>query len=84
MKVHCAQCPKCLDTIYSRARHDFRPCSCGCVAVDGGSDYFKLSFDPSIGPQIKHATIEIDATDSELYDDWNYNKNKYGLIKDQQ
>lgn len=32
-------CKKCGDTIRSMNKHDFRRCSCGAVAVDGGSWY---------------------------------------------
>jgi hypothetical protein len=39
-----AHCKACDDVVYSVMRHDFRSCSCGNIAVDGGSDYFKLSF----------------------------------------
>ena len=38
------KCLMCGDTIESRHRHDFVPCSCGNVAVDGGLDYIKRSF----------------------------------------
>lgn len=37
-QVHCN---KCGDTIYSANRHDFKYCSCGSVAVDGGMDYLR-------------------------------------------
>jgi len=36
MKVKIYQCPKCKEWVYSRARHDFKQCSCGVLAVDGG------------------------------------------------
>lgn len=29
--------------IYSRNRHDFRWCSCKTVAIDGGSDYTRIT-----------------------------------------
>jgi predicted phosphodiesterase len=35
------RCKKCGDIIESKTRHDFRTCSCGAVAVDGGCDYLK-------------------------------------------
>lgn len=34
-------CNKCNDTIYSAHRHDYKECSCGAVAVDGGTSYFR-------------------------------------------
>ena len=33
---HAIQCKKCLDTVESKHRHDFKQCSCGLVGVDGG------------------------------------------------
>lgn len=35
------KCLKCGDVIRSRNRHDFVECSCGNIAVDGGSWYLK-------------------------------------------
>jgi len=32
---------KCGDIIESKDRHDFKFCSCGAVAVDGGKNYLK-------------------------------------------
>jgi hydroxymethylpyrimidine pyrophosphatase-like HAD family hydrolase len=40
-----ARCKKCGDTITSKSRHDFVPCSCGAIAVDGGRDYLKRTGD---------------------------------------
>ena len=75
-KVIAIKCPKCKDTVYSCARHDFRQCSCGQVAIDGGFDYVKV-----IGVVVPKQ-LEIDATRKDLFDDWNKNKKrKYGLIK---
>jgi hypothetical protein len=38
-----AQCLKCGDEIESKHVHDYVPCSCGAIAVDGGKEYFKRS-----------------------------------------
>ena len=35
------KCHACGDVIESRHRHDFRWCSCGAIAVDGGKAYLK-------------------------------------------
>lgn len=35
------RCRACGDTIESLHVHDFKWCSCGKVAVDGGTDYLK-------------------------------------------
>jgi hypothetical protein len=37
------RCKKCGDVIQSTYRHDFKWCSCGAFAIDGGSDYTKLT-----------------------------------------
>ena len=37
------KCKKCGDIIWSKHRHDMAWCKCGSVAVDGGSDYVKIS-----------------------------------------
>lgn len=74
-------CPKCGDVIYSRCTRDCHHCSCGAVAVDGGFIHLKISFNPADGvPQ--HKSVDIgDISRAELYDDWNENVDKYGLIK---
>lgn len=38
------KCKKCGDVIESTSVHDFKFCSCGSVAVDGGHDYLRRSF----------------------------------------
>ena len=37
------KCRKCREKIRSNHRHDFRRCKCGAIAIDGGSDYMKIS-----------------------------------------
>lgn len=44
---NCVKCKSCGDIIISTPRHDFKRCSCGRVAVDGGHDYLKRSFTDS-------------------------------------
>ena len=39
--VNQIRCVKCGDLIESKSRHDFKFCSCGAVAVDGGKDYLR-------------------------------------------
>jgi len=79
MKINAIKCDQCGDIVFSRARHDMRGCSCGEVAIDGGFDYNKICFRTSSPQRVE---IEVNATKKELYDDWNNNKEKYGLIKD--
>lgn len=38
------KCKRCGDIIESTHRHDFKWCSCGQCAVDGGHDYLKRSY----------------------------------------
>ena len=38
-----AKCRKCGQEIESTDRHDFKFCSCGAIAVDGGHWYLKRS-----------------------------------------
>ena len=33
---HAIQCKKCLETIESKHRHDFKYCSCMAIGIDGG------------------------------------------------
>lgn len=35
------KCKKCEDIIESKSTNDYKKCSCGAVAVDGGIDYLK-------------------------------------------
>lgn len=37
------QCGKCKDIIQSQYRHDYAPCECGDIFVDGGDDYSRYS-----------------------------------------
>jgi hypothetical protein len=39
-----ARCLTCQEVIRSHHRHDFRSCSCGNLAVDGGSEYLKRCY----------------------------------------
>ncbi len=35
------RCELCGDVIESKYRHDYKRCSCGNIAVDGGNDYLR-------------------------------------------
>ncbi len=35
------KCLKCNEIIESNHRHDFKLCSCGNIAVDGGNEYLR-------------------------------------------
>jgi ribosomal protein L37AE/L43A len=80
VKITAVKCNKCNDTIFSRAHHDFHYCTCGATFIDGGFDYVRFGYAPEAGkPEM--VEIEVDATKSELYSDWNHRTNKYGVIK---
>ncbi len=81
LKVAAVQCPKCLDIIFSRAHHDYRRCSCGETAIDGGREYIRTSFKTGSAPPT-HVHVElVGITENELYRDWNHDGRQFGLIK---
>lgn len=80
VKVNAIQCPNCKDTIYSRACHDCRHCSCGNIFIDGGLDYYRAG--GKYIEESKNVKIKINATKKELWDDWNYGTDNYGLIEE--
>lgn len=61
-EVQGIRCTHCGDRIWSRHRHDFRWCSCGTVAVDGGRSYLKVSFNST--SDFEYVTIEVPDEDS--------------------
>jgi len=79
MKVKGVKCGKCGDVLFSRARHDFRKCTCEETFVDGGFDYLRVGYAGDFPPVT--VELEVGASKQELYDDWNMCKDQYGLIK---
>ena len=77
--VNSITCPNCNTTIYSRSRHDYRTCRCKKYAIDGGDKYIKLCF-PSGVPVPKIKRLRVYATRQQLYIDWNYRYNKFGIV----
>lgn len=41
IEVNKIKCKKCGDIIDSKNTNDYKKCSCGAVAVDGGKEYLK-------------------------------------------
>lgn len=80
LTVGAIQCEKCLDIVFSRNRHDMRYCSCGLVAIDGGRDYTKVSFQGEIGPRMIELEL-IGISNFDLFVDWNRSEEKFGIIK---
>ena len=79
MKLKAIHCLGCDDIVYSRAQHDFRECSCGCVYVDGGFNYFKYGALP--GAEFNAIEVDIDVTLETLYEDWNKMTDSYGVVQ---
>ena len=48
------KCKKCGDIIESKSTNDYKRCSCGAVAVDGGKDYLKR-----IGSEVDYEELSI-------------------------
>lgn len=49
MKPHFGiRCAKCGDRLFSHRGHDYKPCSCGSCFVDGGREYFRWGYEPSM------------------------------------
>ena len=44
LQVTAAQCPKCLAVIISGYTHDYHPCPCKEIAIDGGRSYLRMAF----------------------------------------
>ena len=39
--INKAKCKKCGDIIESKEINDFKKCTCGSIAIDGGQEYIK-------------------------------------------
>lgn len=80
MKINAIKCPTCGDIIFSRAQHDFHHCSCGEIFIDGGFSYVRIGYHDLDHPP-EQIEIDLDVTKKELFDDYNYRRDKYGTIK---
>ena len=81
MKLRAYKCPNCRTLVFSRARHDYRSCPCGEIAVDGGFDYSRLTFKET--PPIPYE-VKIKQSKTMCFNDWNQTDEKeweYGWIK---
>ena len=52
------QCNHCGAVLISSSSHDLNWCSCGCVAVDGGTEYLKRLFKNSPADYTELSTEE--------------------------
>lgn len=80
MIVSGVKCYKCGDFIYSRTLHDLHYCSCGTLFVDGGFERIRYGADEI--NLVPFLSTEVNATKKQLFDDWNENKDVFGLIKE--
>lgn len=80
MKIQGIICNRCGDTIYSRAIHDYRHCTCKAIAIDGGLDYHRVSWCVGAEPP-ESCVLDIEVSKEVLYHDWNMGMDRYGLIK---
>lgn len=81
MKIIAIKCKKCGAIVYSRARHDFRWCACGedgCFIDGGQEDYVRVGGDPIMTEEVD---LDLPVTLEELYDDWNFHRDRFGLIE---
>lgn len=76
------KCPKCKAIIFSRARHDFRQCLCEHenIYIDGGFEYMRIGYTTDIPTTVR---FSLDVTKEELYNDWNYHRDIFGCIKEE-
>ena len=49
------RCKKCRDVIESCSVHDFKFCSCGSCAVDGGHEYLRRCGNPEDWEELSEA-----------------------------
>lgn len=60
------KCRKCGDVIESTSTHDFKICSCGACAVDGGHEYLRRSA-PSLDDFIDLSVVKLDESADKLF-----------------
>ena len=85
MTVKGIRCNKCGAGVYSRSLHDFRWCPCKSVAIDGGRDYMKVTFEKQTDFECVDFEVLSFNRDADvkkiLFDDWNLGRNEYGLAE---
>lgn len=72
MIVDAVKCNVCSDLIYLRSQKDMRWCSCGGTFLMYPLALYEEEFDLK--------KIDIQHTEQELYDDWNLDIDKLGII----
>tara|TARA_R100000152_G_C6741891_1_gene165676 strand:- start:312 stop:668 length:357 start_codon:yes stop_codon:yes gene_type:complete len=91
MKIQAVRCFNCNTIVFSRCKKDVMACNCfnldrakrgPWIAIRGGPE------DPRVSGQSKalfeRVEIEIDNISAgDLYRDWNYDRNKFGMIEEE-
>lgn len=76
--VSAVECKECEMIVFSRAEQDVRSCTCGRVVVMGGQKHFK--YDVYTNPPYEVKKVEIQASMSDLFQDWEEMRDEYGLM----
>lgn len=80
-EVTCIQCPNCCNILYPRCKNDRLVCSCSSVGIELCADG-TLSIEHM--PHLKKPEafkLQVLASEQELYKDWNYAKDCYGIYE---
>jgi len=89
IKITVLQCPECHTWIFSRTNHDWRSCPCGLLFVDGGRQYLRFGLLKQVGEDFDYSSIKSKVLlfnveiVKKFYPDWNYRRDQYGYIKDE-
>ncbi len=82
-------CPKCGDFIFSRSGHDYHPCSCGTVFIDGGDvknsalTYERIGFGGGYSLEdIKKESIDLNLSIADLLKELDFEYEIRILTKD--
>ena len=82
-------CPKCGDFIFSRSGHDYHPCSCGTVFIDGGDvknsvlTYERIGFGGGYSLEdIKKESIDLNLSRADLLKELDFEYEIRILTKD--
>ena len=73
------RCKKCGDEPFSAHRHDYKPCKCGAVAVDGGMEYLRRTGNPEDYEDISYSMDEDVVTDCIAAVKWAHENNRNDL-----
>lgn len=78
--VIAAQCPNCLDLVYSRTKEDTECCYCGATSVTGGYKHPTVEFDYTRVDKPKEYTIVVNASEKDLEYDYEHGIGKLGRL----